>query len=73
MFSASVFFASLITALFATLPDAHAQASSQAVGESPAAATTSDFKWLEGQWEGRMTGGVGVAHVMFGPPAFDLR
>jgi hypothetical protein len=48
-----------------------AQAPNPATSASPVP-TTSDFKWLEGQWEGHMTGGIGVAHVMFGPPAAGL-
>jgi AcrR family transcriptional regulator len=35
-------------------------------------ATTGDFTWLVGHWEGRMTGGVGVADVIFSPPAGGL-
>jgi hypothetical protein len=37
---------------------------------TPAAiATTADFGWLVGRWEGRMTGGAGVADVTFAAPA----
>ena len=54
----------LLAALLPThAPRAHAQS----------VATTSDFAWLAGRWEGRMTSGaVGVADVTFTPPAGGL-
>lgn len=35
-------------------------------------ATTKDFGWLAGRWQGTMTSGVGVADVTFTPPVAGL-
>lgn len=35
-------------------------------------ATTRDFSWLAGRWQGTMTSGVGVADVTFTPPLAGL-
>ncbi len=49
-------------------PMLHAQGT--AAAPTPAAvATTRDFGWLAGRWQGRMKEGSGVAEVVFGPPA----
>jgi len=46
------------------VPSVHAQ------GITPTTATTSDFAWLTGRWEGRMSSGAtGVAEVTFSAPA----
>lgn len=40
--------------------------------EAQQGATTKDFSWLAGRWEGTMTSGLGVADVTFAPPAAGL-
>ena len=52
--------------------EAAAQTTTPLANASSTVATTSDFTWLVGHWEGHMVGGVGVADVIFSPPAGGL-
>ncbi len=53
-------------------PKVEAQTTKPVANAPSPLATTSDFTWLVGRWEGRMTGGAGVADVTFAPPAGGL-
>jgi len=59
--------AAIVLAMSA-VPAAQAQAVKSIVNSSPTA-TTRDFTWLAGRWEGRMTGGKGIADITFSSPA----
>ena len=43
-----------------------------ATANAQVAATTKDFGWLAGRWQGTMSSGVGVADVTFTPPVAGL-
>jgi hypothetical protein len=62
----------IVVGMAAATATADAQSIASAAGSSVARATTADFTWLVGRWEGRMTGGAGVADVVFAPPAGGL-
>ena len=73
LFAARIAVALLVVA--ATAPssaDAQTMKPAAAVAASSTSASTNDFTWLVGRWEGRMTGGAGVADVLFAPPAGGL-
>jgi hypothetical protein len=61
--------AALLVMSAGAAPSVDAQAATPAATVSSAVATTDAFRWLAGRWEGRMTGGAGVADVTFAAPA----
>ena len=68
-----LFRAGIAVAILAGAGATHSNAGAQTVQPVVnASATTSDFNWLVGRWEGRMAGGKGVADVLFAPPARGL-
>jgi hypothetical protein len=64
--------AAIVLGVAAAAPTADAQMMTSAASARSPIATTGDFTWLVGRWEGRMTGGTGVADVVFAPPAGGL-
>jgi hypothetical protein len=58
----------LLAVAFGVGSGADAQATTPLVRASSIVATTNDFRWLVGRWEGRMTGAAGVADVTFATP-----
>jgi hypothetical protein len=62
----------ILIGVAAAASTASAQPATSAANVSSTSATTADFTWLVGRWEGRMTGGAGVADVVFAPPAGGL-
>jgi hypothetical protein len=61
--------AALLVMAAGIAPNVDAQTVAPAATAPSAVVTTDAFRWLTGRWEGRMTGGAGLADVTFAAPA----